>query len=327
VSGSFSLAVGDYAHVQALFDGRVRVEGLDLRLLRLSAEQVIQRMMEHREFEIAEFSFAQYVALRASGDTSLIAIPVFPSRVFRHGSIFVRADGPRDDPGALNGGRIGVPEWVQTAGIWTRGILGEYLGVDVKSIEWIQAGVNQPGRRESAPLVLPKGIRYRTSAESTLTELLELGEIDAIVTARPPASFTDGSDRAVRLFSDVPTVEREWWGRTGIFPIMHVVVLRRDAYEEARWIATSLVDAFTEAKRRSIAALTDNTYSHVPLPWVPDQLVELNPGGGEWWPYGVEPNRLTLDAFLGYCREQGVAPAGLEVDDLFAPETLTAVRV
>ena len=327
MSRPFSLAVGDYAHVQALFDGRVRVEGLDLRFLRLSAEQVIQRMMEHREFEIAEFSFAQYVALRASGDTSLIAIPVFPSRVFRHGSIFVRADGPRDDPGALNGGRIGVPEWVQTAGIWTRGILGEYLGVDVRSIEWIQAGVNQPGRRESAPLVLPEGIRYRAVADSTLTDMLDLGEIDAIVTARPPASFTDGSDRAVRLFSDVPAVEREWWARTGIFPIMHVVVLRRDAYEEARWIATGLVEAFTEAKRRSIAALTDNTYSHVPLPWVPDQLVELNPGGGEWWPYGVEPNRLTLDAFLRYCREQGLAPADLQVDDLFAPETLTAVRV
>ncbi len=322
----FALAIGDYAHVAALADGRVRVEGLDLRILRLSAEQVIQRTMEHQEWEIAEFSFAQYVALRGSGERSLIAIPVFPSRVFRHGSVFVRGDGP-SDPSGLAGARIGVPEWVQTAGIWTRGILHEQYGLDLNSITWIQAGVNQAGRKESAPVTLPAGIAYASQPQTTLTELLDSGEIDAIISARPPASFTDGSGRAKRLIPDFPAVELAWWRETGIFPIMHVVVLRRDAYEEARWIARGLLDAFTEAKERSLAALADSAFSHAPLPWIPHQLAEITRGEDEWWPYGVEPNRVTLAAFLRYCREQGVAPAELEVDDLFAPETLTNVLI
>ena len=326
MSRPFALAIGDYAHVQALADGRVRVEGLDLRVLRLGAEQVIQRTMEHQEWEIAEFSLAQYVALRASGDRSLIAIPVFPSRMFRHGSIFVRADGPRD-PSALADGRIGVPEWVQTAGIWTRGILNEQYGVNLRSIEWVQAGVNQAGRRESAPLVLPAGLSCLTMQDTTLTDLLDAGEIDAVITARPPESFTDGSGRAIRLIANFPEVERTWWEQTSIFPIMHVVVIRRDAYEEARWVAQGLVDAFTEAKRKSLASLSDSTYSHVPLPWVPYQLSMLAAGVEEWWPYGVQPNRPTLDAFLRYCRDQGVAPESLQIEDLFAPETLTSVRV
>jgi 4,5-dihydroxyphthalate decarboxylase len=322
----FALAIGDYAHVAALADGRVRVEGMELRVLRLSAEQVIQRTMEHQEWEIAEFSFAQYVALRASGDRSLIAIPVFPSRVFRHGSIFVRADGPHE-PGALAGGRIGVPEWVQTAGVWTRGILHEQYRLDLRSITWIQAGLNQPGRKEAAPIALPPGISCHAMPAATLTGMLDEGEIDAIITARPPASFADGSGRVRRLISDFPAVELAWWRATGIFPIMHVVVLRRDAYEEARWIAQGLVSAFTEAKRRSLTLLADSTFSHVPLPWIPDRLAELTDEETEWWPYGIEPNRPTLTTFLRYCRDQGVAPPGLEIEDLFAPETLTEVRV
>jgi 4,5-dihydroxyphthalate decarboxylase len=322
----YALAIGDYAHVQALADGRVRVQGLDLRIQRLSAEQVIQRTMEHQEWEIAEFSLAQYVALCSRGDQSLIAIPVFPSRVFRHGSIFVRADGPHD-PSALGGGRVGVPEWVQTAGIWTRGILSEQYGLDLRSIEWVQAGVNQAGRRESVPVTLPPGVSCRSADGETLTDLLEAGSIDAIITARPPSSFTDGSGRTTRLISDFQAAERAWFNDTGIFPVMHVIVIRRDAYEQARWIAQNLVEAFTEAKRIELASLADITISHVPLPWIPDQLAELSAGVDEWWPYGVEPNRPTLSAFLRYCSQQGVAPPSLKLEDLFAPETLTAVHI
>jgi 4,5-dihydroxyphthalate decarboxylase len=329
VRRELSMAVGDYAHVRDLADGRVTVEGVDLVVLRLPIEQILQRALRHREWDVSELSLAQYVALRSRGDTTLTAIPVFPSRVFRHGAIYVRR-GTLSDPGALNGARVGIPEWVQTAGVWVRGILAEEYGVDLASIAWVQAGVNQAGREEGTPVELPRGLRCHARPDASLDELLQSGEIDAIISARPPASFVRSGGSTVRLMRDHREAERVWWERTGILPIMHIVTIRRDVYGGSRWIARGLLDAFSEAKRRSVAALADPVVSYVPLPWVAEELEMLRgrlAAGDEWWPYGVAPNRATLETFLRYARDQGIAAPQLAVEDLFAPETLSDVRV
>jgi 4,5-dihydroxyphthalate decarboxylase len=325
VSRELTVAVGSYDHVRDLAAGRVRAEGLDLTFLELEIEQILQRFAHLREWDVSEFSLAQYVAARSRGDDSLVAIPVFPSRVFRHGSIFVRP-GTLADPADLAGHRVGVPEWVQTAGVWIRGILEREYGVDLASIEWVQAGVNEPGRGETIAVDLPTGIAIEPRPDASLDSLLRQGEIDAVLSARAPAGLRDGA--AERLIADYPAVEQEWWQRTGIFPIMHVVVLTGAAYERDPWIAANLTNAFEQAKRLGVRRLTETTASSIAMPWAPERLVELKPlFGEEWWPYGVEANRTTLEAFVEFASAQGVAAGPLPIEELFAPETLFRPRV
>jgi len=321
-----SVAIGDYFHIRHFVDGRISVAGLDPIWLQLQNEEILQRAFKHREFDVSEFSLAQYVALRAAGHDSLIAIPVFPSRVFRHGSIFVRR-GEITEPSQLVGRRVGIPEWVQTAGVWTRGILAEDFGLDLKQVEWVQGGVLVPGREEHISVALPEGIHVRAEREVALTDLLLAGQIDAIVSARAPGQ-SGAAGPIGRMFEDSRRRELEWGLRTQIVPIMHVIVLRRDTYEQAPWIARGLLDGFERAKRAALDTLTDLTVSAVPVPWVGEQLHDLaGLFGHDWWAYGVEPNRPTLEAFLRYCRTQGIGDETMQVDDLFAPETLGEVRI
>ncbi len=323
---SLSIAVGDYFHVRHLVDGRVDVPGLDLVWVQLQNEQILQRAFQHREWDASEFSLAQYVALRSQGDDSLIALPVFPSRVFRHSSIFVRRGGI-ERPEQLHGARIGVPEWVQTAGVWARGILVDDFGLDLTSVDWVQGGVFTPGRKEHVTVTLPDGIHVRAEADRSLSDLLSDGQLDAIISARAPAGFSPTGPIGP-LFRNARERELEWGLRNRTVPIMHVVVLRRDVYEQAPWSARGLYDGFAAAKKAALAALSDLTVSVVPVPWVgeePDRLSELF--DGEWWPYGVEPNRASLSTFVRHARDQGVAVRDLEIESLFAPETLGEVRI
>jgi len=323
-----SVAVSSYDHVHDLLTGRVRAEGLDLVFLEYGPEEIFQRFARQREWDVSEFSLALYVAMRSRGDDSLIGIPVFPSRVFRHSSIYTRA-GHVDDPSALSGCRVGVSEWVQTAGVWARGILEEQYGVDIAAIEWIQAGTNEPGRAETVNVTLPAGVTCTPRPDASLDRLLTSGEIDAVISARPPESFLRG-EGVVRLIRDHVAVEQCWWKDTAIFPIMHLIVVRRDVYEETRWIAQSLVAAFTEAKRLSVARLRDAAASHVAVPWISDRVAEITPlfgEGSDYWPYGVEQNRTTLEAFVRFAVKQGIAAPDLAIESLFAPETEFEPRV
>jgi 4,5-dihydroxyphthalate decarboxylase len=323
VKRQLSVAVGSYDHVRDLTTGRVPIEGLDPTFIELPVEQILQRFVRYREWEVSEFSLAQYVALRSRGDTSLIAIPVFPSRMFRHGSVFVRA-GTIDRFPDLRGRRIGVPEWVQTAGVWVRGILEREHGVTPDSVEWVQAGLDEPGRRESVQSSLPDGVRLERRPDASLSEMLRSGEIDALISARAPRS-DDG--RIVRLLADHVAAERAWWRRTRIYPIMHVMVLRADVYAAAPWCAANLLAAFDEARLRSVRRLLGTTVSHIAVPWLPELLTELTDGDPlGWWAYGVEPNRPTLQAFLDFAVDQGVAQAPMSVEELFAPETSFVAR-
>lgn len=310
-----ALAIGDYDHVRDLAEGRVRPEGLELTCLRLPPEEIFARFSARREWEAAEFSLALYVNRVSAGDRSMIGIPAFPSRVFRHGSFYARPDGP-EALEELAGARVGIPEWAQTAGVWARGILAERHGVDLAAVSWVQGGVNDAGRREKAKVELPAGIEVRPESERSLDQLLRAGELDAVISARPPSGFAAGEVR--RLLADPQAAELAYWEETGVFPIMHLVVLRGDFLESAPWAAASLHAALDEARSRCAARLLDDTASHVPLPWVAAIAAEARERfGGELWPYGMEANRVTLETFLRYAHDQGVASRPLSLHDLF----------
>jgi 4,5-dihydroxyphthalate decarboxylase len=318
---SVSLAIADYDHARDLVDGTVRVEGADIIPLRLTVEEIFHRFMKYREFDVAEMSFGKVIALAAQGDRSLVALPVFPRRVFRHSSIYVRADAGIAAPGQLAGRKIGIPEWAQTAAVYSRGMLVHDYGVDLNSIQWIQAGVNDPGRAEKVKLSLPAGLRYESAPDRSLSQMLLAGEIDAALTARPPAPFVAGDARVRRLFPDFRSAERAWWEKTGIFPIMHVMAMRRDVFDRAPWLAMNLVKAFEDAKNRSLERISADLESYLPLPWAPAEAGYARERlGGDFWPYGVEPNRRTLEAFTQYAFEQGVCARRLAPEEIFSPE-------
>lgn len=318
-----TLAIGDYDHARDL-----AVEGVELTRLRLPIEEIFFRFIRHREWQASELSLGKYAALRASGDESIVAIPVFPSRVFRHSAIYVRPDGPVDDPAALAGGRIGLPEWTQTATVYVRGLLSRSYGVPLRGVEWVQAGVNEPGRVEGLPVAPPEGVTVTAVADRTLNDLLVAGDLDAVISAREPVDFAAGTGRVVRLFSDPRAVEEAYHRETGVFPIMHVVALRGDVYRAHPWLAMNLLAAFEAAKRRSLARALDASASLFPLPGAQAHAAwAVGRFGADPWPYGVEPNRATLAAFLDMAHGQGVCARPLTPDELFAPETLESFRV
>jgi 4,5-dihydroxyphthalate decarboxylase len=309
-----SLALNHYDHVRDIMSGAIRPQGIDLLPLELPIEEIFYRFTRFREWQASEMSFGKVVSLLSEAKPEIIAIPVFVSRVFRHSAIYIPAGSPIRKPQDLEGKRVGIPEWAQTAGIYVRGMLSHEYGVDLASIEWHQAGVREPGRVEKVELHLAKGVSIARHPEKTLVGMLAAGELDAVISAREVP--------APRLFSDFRAAEAEYWKKTRIFPIMHVIVLKREVYEANRWIAMNLYQAFEEAKNRSVARVRELGLSHLPLPWVPDHArhwVEM--AGEDFWPYGVEPNRPTLEAFFAYSHEQGVAKKHLRMEDVFAPET------
>ncbi len=323
-----SLAINDYDHVRDLATGKVRVEGIDLTVSTLPVEEIFHRFVRFREWDLSEMSFGKIVSLAAQDTRDLVAIPVFPSRAFRHSSIYVRKGAGIGRVADLAGKRVGVPEWAQTASIYTRGMLAHEYGVDLKSIHWYQGGVNEAGRKEKVQLYLPEGMRYTPIADRSLSEMLLASELDAILSARPPRPFSQGDARIGRLFEDYRPLELDYWKRTGIFPIMHVIAIRRDVYERNVWIAMNLFHAFEEAKNRSLVRAADITASAYPLPWIADYVAQSTALlGSDFWPYGIDANRITLEAFVEYAWEQGVCRRRLSVDEIFAPEVQSRVRV
>ncbi len=329
VAGDVSLtaALSGYAHTDGLASGAVRPVGIDLQVLNLPVEEIFYRFLRYREWHVSELSLAKYVSLRAAGDDSLTAIPVFPSRVCRHSSIFVRRGGITH-PKQLAGARVGVPEWAQTASVYTRSLLMHEWGIALADVEWLQAGVNQPGRQEKVALHLPAGVSVTPVPDRSLGEMLASGDLDAVFSAHPPQVFEDGHPDVVRLFPEYEQVEREYVARTGIFPIMHVVALRADVTERWPWVAANLVAAFDQAKETTLRWLGEMTASRVPVPWMANRVEESRRLlGGDPWPYGVDANRTTLEAFTRFAHEQGVARRLVSVEELFPPQVLGSYRV
>ncbi len=321
-------ALHDYDHVRDLTSGLVRPKGITILPLTVRPHEMFYRFMTYHEWEVSEMSFGGYCSMVADGDDSAIGIPVFPSRVFRQSSVFVRADGPVKAPADLAGKRVGVAEWGMTAVVYIRGWITEQAGVSLGDIEWVQGGVNEAGRTEKITPALPDGVSLVTESNRSLSDMLLAGDLDAIFCASPPTPFTKGDARVARLCPDSRAIEEAYFRDTGIFPIMHLIVIRGDVYRRDRWVARSLFDAFEEAKNRS-AARVSYVGSQVPVPWCYDEVKRIGAmmfPDGDYWPYGVEPNRTTLEAFLRFCHDQGVCRRLLTVEELFAPETLVAAR-
>ena len=320
-----TLAIGDYDHTRDVATGRVPVQGVSLNVLYLPPEEAFFRFTFFREWEVSEMSMGKYVSLRSQEDRGITAIPVFPSRVFRQSMIYVREGSKITRPEQLKGKRIGVPEWAQTAVIYARGYLVHQAKVPLASVEWVQAGVNQAGRVEKVKLKLPKGVRLRPEPKRSLNDMLLAEDIDAVLSARPPRDFGRGIQR---LFPDYEAIEAAYFKKTGVFPIMHVIVIKSEVLERHPWLAMNLYKAFEEAKRRSIERLSDITASHAPLAWLVPYTERMKSLFGEdFWPYGLEKNRTTLQAFVDFAFEQGVCHRRLELEELFPKQVLTSFKI
>jgi 4,5-dihydroxyphthalate decarboxylase len=324
-----SMACSNYDRTRALFDGRVAVDGVDLNALDLPIEEIFFRMLRHHEFDVAEMSLSSYTLSLFAENSRLIAIPVFPSRFFRHSCIFIHAGSGIREPKDLIGKRVGVPEYQMTAGVWIRGTLAEHYGVPFSSVRYFRGGEEQQGRPEKIALSLPPEIRLETIPQGkTLAAMIASGEIDALYTARMPSTFKNGSGKVRRLFDNYQQVEQEYFSKTNIFPIMHVVAIRRDVYEKSPWVAQSLYKAFTQAQRLAYGELYDSGALASMLPWLTRHVEETRAlMGGDFWPYGLARNAHTLETFLRYSFEQGLAKRLLKPAELFAPESLESFVV
>ena len=319
-----TFACGDYDRTRALEDGSVRPDGIDLTYLRLPVEETFFRMLRHREFDVAEMSLSTYVATLDQTARPFVALPVFTSRMFRHGGIYINANAGIEMPSDLRGKRVGSPEFQLTACVWIRGILSEHHGVPVDSVAYYTGGQETPGRIEKGKVDTGLDIRP-IPAGATLSQMLANGEIDALYTPRVPSPFRDRDPRVTRLFDDVVAVEKEYFAATGIFPIMHVVVIRRDVYERHRWVAQSLFKACQTARDDAYARIYDSSALRFMEPWLIQHFEESKQLlGQDYWSYGLAENEKALDVFLRYHHEQGLSRKRYEPVDLFADETSEA---
>jgi len=324
-----TLACWNYDRTRALADGSIVPDGIDLNYLNLPVEETFFRMLRHQEFDAAELSLSSYTVSLFRENPPFIAIPVFPSRYFRHSCIYIHSGSGIRQPKDLAGKRVGNPEYQMTAPVWIRGILSDEYGVPVSSPTYFSGGEEQPGRSEKIPLSLPPEIRTQLIPEDkTLSQMIESGEIDALYTARAPSSF-GRSDRVQRLFPDYASVERAYFAKTKIFPIMHIIALRRDVYRENPWVVQSLYKAFLEAQRRVYDDLRDTAALKFMLPWLHSHVEETERimGTRDFWAYGLEPNRHVLATFLRYHFEQGLSKRQLKPEELFAPESLESFKI
>lgn len=324
-----TLACWNYDRTRALMDGAVQPDGIDLTYLNLPVEETFFRMLRHREFDIAEISLSSYTVSMFREPRAFVAIPVFPSRMFRHSSIYVHTGSGIKSPRDLIGKRIGTPEFQMTAPVWIRGILADHYSVPVDSVTYFTGGEEEPGRSEKIKLNLPASIRVQPIGPTqTLAAMLASGEIDALHTARMPSTYLSAPDKVRRLFPDYQTVERDYYKQTGLFPIMHTIAIRREVYEADRWIAQSLYKAFVAAQRATYENLYVTAALKTMLPWSIREVEEVRELMGEdFWPYGFAPNRATIETFLRYHHEQGLSTRLLTPEELFVPETMEAFKI
>ncbi len=319
-----TIAISDYDHVRDFRSGAVTAEGIDPLWLSMDFHEIFARFAMRRDWDVSEMSFAKFVALATQEGSDIIGLPVFLSRMFRFSSFYVNRKKGIRTAADLRGKRIGVPEWAQTAAVYTRGWLAHNAGVQLESIDWVQAGVNETGRGEKVRLDLPNGLRLTPAPEKSISDMLASGEIDAALSAREPNSFRKGHPDVARLFPDYRAAEEQAYDETGVYPIMHVVAMRKSVLDRHPWVARNLFMAFEEAKNRSLELMYDNAVSRFPVPWLGEIMREQQKRfGHDLHPYGVTANLPTLTQFLQYAHEQGIAkklvgpeaifPDGLEI--------------
>lgn len=326
---AISMACCDYDRTGALFDGRVGVEGCDVRAVAIEPEEAFHRGFKYNEFDVSELSLSSHCATTARGDNHYVAIPVFVSRLFRHSGIYIRTDRGIDRPEDLKGKLVGLPEYQITANVWIRGILQDEYGVRPADIRWRRGGVEEAGREERSPITLPPDVELRQVADGqTLSQMLRDGDLDAVISARAPSCFLQNAPNVARLFPDYPATEAEYFGRTGIFPIMHVIGIRRSLLERDPWLAVSFYKAFAEAKRLCMAEMGQIGHLFTSLPWGVAEFERMKAlMGDDYWSYGIEPNRHVLETFTRYSFEQGLSARRLPLTDIFAPSTFDLSKI
>ena len=322
-----TLACWDYDRTRALLEGRVGVAGWRIDAKAQPPEETFPRAVADAPFDVSELSLSSYLMQVSRGEGAYIAIPAFVSRAFHHGAIYVRTKRGIETPKDLEGRLVGVPEYQMTMALWVRGILGDEYGVDFRKIRYRTGGANKPGRKERLALELPEDMDVAPIPEgSTLNELLLAGELDAVIAPTPPDGFTAGDKAVRRLFTDPAAEERAYYARTGLFPIMHVIGVRRTLADEHPGLAADLFRAFVEARNlamREHDLTARSSANRMMLPWFADQWEATKDLMGEdFWPYGVAENRAELEAICRYSHEQNLGRKRLSVEALFAPETV-----
>jgi 4,5-dihydroxyphthalate decarboxylase len=323
-----TIATTDYDHFRDFRTGAVQAEGIEHTWLTLGHHEIFLRFTFGREWDVTELSFAKFAAQVTRQNPDIVALPVFASRLFRFGSFYVNRNSGIRTAADLKGKTIGSPEWAHTAAVYMRGWLHHEAGVKLSDVHWYQAGANEAGRIEKVELSLPPGVELTRVADKSLSDMVASGEIDCALIARPPNSFLAGNPDVVRLFPDFHEREQDHYARTRVFPIMHVIAIKRAILEEHPWVARNLYAAFNESKRRSVERLLDPAVSRYPLPWLPTYARKMRDlFGGDPFPFGIEENRPTLELFLQYTYEQGIAHKLVKPEEIFPAGIMTSVRV
>ncbi len=323
-----SVAIGDYDRMRPLVDGTVQIDAVDPQYMLLDPEEIFFRAFRHADFDICELSMSSYSVKTAAGTSPYIAVPVFPSRAFRHTSVYVRTDRIRE-PADLKGKRVGVPEYQLTANVWVRMFLEEDHGIRPSDVTWVRGGYEDPGRVEKISLTLPPDVRVESvQPGETISGLLASGGIDAVIGPRAPSCFDRGHPDVGYLFADPQQAGQDWYRRTGMFPIMHLLGIRKTLAEQHPWLPAAVVKAFEKSKAVALAKLGDTSATKVTLPFVEEQLRAARAlMGTDFWSYGLEPNRMVLQRFLERHHAEGLSSRLLQPEELFHPSSLETHKI
>jgi len=323
-----SIATTDYDHFRDIRLGVVRPEGIDLNWLLLGHHECFARFTANREFDLSELSFAKFTTQVTREDADIIGLPVVCSRLFRFSSFYINKNSGIRSVEDLRGKRIGSPEWAHSAAVYMRGWMHNEMGVKLTDVRWVQAGANAPGREEKVELNLPDGVELTRIKDKSLSELLASGEIDCAIIARPPTCFLESHPDVVRLYPDYVEMEKSYYERTKVWPIMHIVAMRKSILDKNPWVARNLYNAFLESKRRSIERLLDPAVSRYPLPWLASYARDmLERFEGDTFPYGIDENRRTWEQMALYTHQQGIAHRQFTPEEIFPKGLMTKVII
>jgi 4,5-dihydroxyphthalate decarboxylase len=325
---SLSIAVRDYDRTRPLTDGTVQIDGVDPVFMALDPEEIFFRAFRHAEFDICELSLSSSTVKTAQGDFAYVGVPVFVSRAFRHTSIYVRTDRVKK-PADLKGRKVGVSEYQLTANVWARALLADEYGVKPSDIHWIRGGLEEVGRVEKIAINLPPDVKLEAApADRTLNAMLEAGEIDAFIGPRTPSCFEQGKPNVGWLWPDPMATAKEYFRKTGIFPIMHMIGVRRTLVAQHPWLPAAVLKAFTRAKTICLALLEETSASKVTLPFMEEQVrAARDLMGADFWPYGIPANRKQLEYFLAQHHSQGLSSRLVKVEELFHPTTFESYKL
>ena len=323
-----SIATTDYDHFRDLRFGLVQPEGIDLNWMTLGHHECFARFTANREFDLAELSFAKFATQVTRPDSDIIGLPVICSRLFRFGSFYVNRRSGIRSVQDLAGRKVGSPEWAHSAAVYMRGWMHNEMGVKLTDVHWVQAGANAPGRAEKVEIHLPEGVQLTRVADKSLSQMLASGEIDCAIIARPPTCFLEGHPDVERLFPDFVDMEQDYYDRTRVWPIMHIVAMRRAIIEAHPWVGRNLLNAFEESKRRSVERLLDPAVSRYPVPWLSSYARrQRDRFGADLFPYGIEPNRPTWEQMALYTWQQGIAHRQFTPEEIFPRGIMTSVII